>query len=66
MLMLLHCLLRLAPAPHTARSNEAHTFLTISTAPMQELHPPQASNDDPLRILHETVERDLQRAGLIR
>ncbi len=66
MIALLRRLLRLDLILDMTQANEAGAFLGAPPAPMQEIRPSQASNDDPLRILHEAVERELRVAGLIR
>ncbi|MGH1573906.1 hypothetical protein ACRAWG_28770 [Methylobacterium sp. P31] len=37
--------------------------LDTKPAPMAPLHPPAATNDNPLQALHEAVERDLRASG---
>ncbi|WP_267359786.1 MULTISPECIES: hypothetical protein [unclassified Methylobacterium] len=67
MIAFLRRLLRLASVPDPTWSDEAiAAFLTTPTAPMQEIRPPQASNDDPLSSLRQGLERELRVAGLIR
>ncbi|MCJ2052507.1 hypothetical protein [Methylobacterium sp. J-070] len=67
MIALLRRLLRVGPTPDTAWSDVAiAAFLTTPPAPMQEIRPPQASNDDPLNVLREGLERELRAVALIR
>ena len=35
-------------------------------APMRPLHPPAAINDNPMRAVHEAVERELRASGHLR
>ncbi|MCJ2093042.1 hypothetical protein MKK67_11105 [Methylobacterium sp. J-072] len=38
----------------------------LRPGPMPPLHPPAATNDNPLQAVHEAVERDLRASGYLR
>lgn len=40
--------------------------LDTRPAPMRPLRPPAATNDNPLRAIHEAVERELRAGGHLR
>ena len=54
------------PGLNEVRADAARAFLDTPPAPVEEIRPPQASNDDPLNVLREGLERELRAAGLIR
>ncbi len=62
---------RVAPlaAPSAARRPAGSVPLAgldPKPAPMRPLHPPVATNDNPLLAVHEAVERDLRASGHLR
>lgn len=54
------------PAPGAASRTTILPGLDTRPAPMRPLHPPAALNDNPLREIHDAVERDLRANGHLR
>ncbi|MGU3665121.1 hypothetical protein ACLBX9_13150 [Methylobacterium sp. A49B] len=53
------------PGLNEAQGVEARAVFDTPLAPMPEIQPSNAGNDDPLRTLHDAVERELRVANLI-
>lgn len=51
------------PAAAAPRPPDLDLRPDLRPAPMRPLHPPAATNDNPLQAVHEAVERDLRASG---